>query len=154
MKRLILISCMLLLGVCQVAAQKRVEFREAQARLWEPQQSAYVKPLIVDLKMDESLGRVHYVVTFSNAQVEALNGDIGNMRSNALFQAIEKYGADLIVGATFDIQSLADGSGYAVTVIGYPAKYENWRSVAPEDYGWPNMGIVQSESDKIKAVVR
>lgn len=154
MKKLILISSMLLLGLCQVAAQKRVEFREAQARLLEPQQSAYVKPLIVDLKVDDSIGRVHHVVTFSNAQVEALKGDIGNMRSNALFQTTEKYGADVIVGATFDIQSLADGSGYTVTVIGYPAKYENWRSVTTEDYGWISMGTIQSESDKIKAVVR
>lgn len=154
MKRLFLISYVLLLGVCQVAAQKRVEFKESQARLLEPQQSAYVKPLIVDLKVDASQGRIHHVVTFSNAQVEALKNDISNMRSNALFQTTEKFNADVIVGATFDVQSIPDGSGYTVTVIGYPARYDNWRSVAPEDYGWIHMGAIQSESDKIKAVVR
>lgn len=157
MKKLLFIALVLtLVGINEVKAQKVVEFRESQARVLEPQQNAYVKPLIVELEINMAKGKITDNWMFTNREVNALSGEVSNLRARALFNSTLKHNADVIVAATFDIASLEDGSGYEVKVIGYPANYKNWRTAETEDYEWIRMEktLTTNESQKVQAVIK
>ena len=156
MRKLLLIMFLTTVGFSGAYAQNKVEFRESQARLLEPVQNAYVKPLIVELEINESKGKIVDSWKFTNKEVNALNGEVSNLRTRALFNSTRKHNADVIVAATFDIASLSDGTGYEVKVIGYPANYKGWTTAKPEDYEWIRMEktITTNEKDKIQAIIK
>ena len=137
LSKALLVTAVCLTGAAmQANAQKVVEFRSSQARLVEPKMGVYVKPLVADLKIDEAVGKIKDTWDFTNKEVNALQGDIANLRTRALFKSTEKHNADVIVAATFDIMSKDDGSGYTVVVTGYPASYINWRTSSDVDNQW------------------
>lgn len=156
MKKFLFVALLVIAGIGELAAQGKVEFRESQARLLEPVQNAYVKPLIVELEIDESKGKIVDSWKFTNREVNALNGEVSNLRTRALFNSTQKHDADVIVAATFDVASLEDGTGFEVKVIGYPAKYKGWSTATPEDFEWIRMEktITTSEKDKIQAIIK
>ncbi len=135
-KYFILSACLMAAGVGQLNAQQKTEYRESQARLAEPVMGVYIKPLIAELKIDAAKGKVSDKWEFSNKEVNALGGEVPNLKARALFKSVEKHNADVIVAASFDIESKEDQSGYYVTVIGYPAQYVNWRTATTEDNEW------------------
>lgn len=51
MKRILLFLSLVMFISSAALAQKKVTFRQSQARLAEPQMNVYVKPLIVDLRV-------------------------------------------------------------------------------------------------------
>lgn len=136
-----------LAGINQVAAQKTVEVRYSQARLIEPIHSVHTKPLIADLVVDSKLGKQTHTFHFTMKEINALQGNLENVRARALFKAVnEVYHCDVIVAASFDVQSTDDG--YDVTIIGFPASYTNWRTATKEDYEWirnEKMGVVNDK---------
>ncbi len=117
-------------------AQKVVEYRESQSRLAEPVMGVYITPLVADLEVDTIKGKIKDPWEFTNREVDALKGEVSNLRARALFLSTDKHHADVIVAASFDIKSKDDGTGYEVTVIGYPAKYKNWRTAVSTDNDW------------------
>lgn len=136
-----------LAGINQVTAQKTVEVRYSQARLIEPIHSVHTKPLIADLVVDSKLGKQTHTFHFTMKEINALQGNLENVRARALFKAVnEVYHCDVIVAASFDVQSTDDG--YDVTIIGFPASYINWRTATKEDYEWirnEKMGVVNDK---------
>ena len=61
--------------------------------------------------------------------------DVENLKINALYLTAQKMDADVIVAPTFDIRTVK--KGIEITVIGFPAKYENWKvAEKEEDYKW------------------
>ncbi len=156
MRKLLLIMLLTTANINGMYAQSKVEFRDSQARSLEPIQNAYVKPLIVELVVDQNKGKITDNWIFTNKAVNALNGDIKEMRARALFNSTQKHNADVIVAVTFDIASLEDGTGYEVKVIGYPANYKGWNTAKPEDYEWIRMEktLTTNEKDKIQAIIK
>lgn len=148
--RVFVIALCMIGAAVQANAQKVVEYRSSQARLAEPKMGVYIKPLIADLQINEAVGKINYTIDFSNKEINALEGNIANVRTRALFIATEKYKADVIVAAAFDIKSKDDGTGYTVTVTGYPANYVNWRTATAEDNMWipliPNQDASQTQA--------
>lgn len=138
MKRLFLISLLPLLYVSGIYAQKaNVRFQDTQARLLDVASNAYVKPLIVELKIDETKGRVRDEWALTKEQVEIeMQGDIENIRSYAVYMSSQKHNADVIVAATFNLKTNEKGTGYQITVVGYPATFENWKTAQESDYEW------------------
>jgi hypothetical protein len=137
MKKILLIATLFsIFGISQTKAQKVVEYRESQARLAEPTMGVYIKPLIAELEINATVGKIKDVWDFTNREVNALAGEVSNLRARALFKSTEKHNADVIVAASFDIASKEDNSGYTVTVIGYPAKYVRWRTATAADNDW------------------
>lgn len=134
-KKLLIAGLMSIFGLCSMMAQK-TEYRESQARLAEPVMGVYIKPLIAELEIDKIAGKIKDKWEFSNKEVNALSGEVPNLKARALFMSTEKHNADVIVAASFDIVSKEDNSGYYVTVIGYPAKYVRWRTATAEDNNW------------------
>ncbi len=111
------------------------EYRQSQSRMLEPQQQVFVRPLVVDLKVTTT-ERQKAVWPFPDVDITKMTiADVANLKVNSLYLTAQKYDADVIVAPTFDIRTVK--KGIEITVIGFPAKYENWKVASkPEDYQW------------------
>lgn len=111
------------------------QYRQSQSRMLEPQQQVFVRPLVVDLRVTEEK-RQKYVWEFNDVNVQRMTvGDLTNYKIIALYNSAQAADADVIVAPTFDIRTIK--KGLQITVIGYPAVYENWQVAKEErDYEW------------------
>lgn len=145
MKRIFLI--LLLAGSYGLAtmdsfAQKTVKFemQESQARVLDVNPSTYVKPVIAELSVDTSKGRLHDTWTLDANELAARvikNDDkatLQNLRTYAVYKSSEKAKCDVLIAATFDIRITDEGA--SITVIGYPANFTNWKTGTVADYEW------------------
>lgn len=124
----------LMLGVAQNAMAQKVDYRQSQSRMLEPQQQVFVRPLVVDLNVTTT-ERQKAVWPFEGDITKMTTQDIYNLKINALYLTAQKMDADVIVAPTFDIRTVK--KGIEITVIGFPAKYENWKvATKEEDYKW------------------
>lgn len=145
MKRIFL--SLLLAGFCGLAsmdsyAQKTVKFemQESQARVLDVNPSTYVKPVIAELSVDTSKGRLRDTWTLNADELAARvikNDDkatLQNLRTYAVYKSSEKANCDVVIAATFDIRITDDGA--SITIIGYPANFTNWKTGTVADYDW------------------
>lgn len=158
MRKLILFSMFGLVFVVNAMAQKpNVKIQETQARLLDMWSNGYVKPLTVELKVDESKGRIRdqWQLTREQAETE-MNGDLKNIRSYAVYMSSKKHNCDVIVAATFNFKSTDDGKGYEIELVGFPASFINWKTATQADYEWIRMEKTQTtmDIDKIQAVIK
>lgn len=158
MKKQILIALLALGCVSSAYAQKdKVKIQDTQARLLDVTSNAYVKPLTVELKIDQSKGRIRDEWTLTKEQAESeMKGDIVNIRSYAVYMSSQKHNADVIVAATFNFRTNDEGTGYLITVVGYPATFQNWKTADNTDYEWIRMEktLTTADREKISAVVK
>lgn len=158
MRKVILFCLFSLVATVGVMAQKtNVKIQDTQARLLDMQSNGYVKPLTVELKVDDSKGRIRDVWPLTREQAEVeMGGDIPNIRSYAVFLSSKKHNCDVIVAATFNFKTADDGKGYEIEVVGFPASFVNWKTATTADYEWIRMEKVLTTSDreKMQAVVK
>lgn len=158
MKKQFLIALFALIYVSSAYAQKdKVKIQDTQARLLDVTSNAYVKPLTVELKIDQSKGRIRDEWTLTKEQAESeMKGDIVNIRSYAVYMSSQKHNADVIVAATFNFRTNDEGTGYLITVVGYPATFQNWKTADNTDYEWIRMEktLTTADREKISAVVK
>ena len=158
MKKTILLCVFSLVTTAGTMAQKTtVKIQETQARLLDMQSNGYVKPLTVELKIDDSKGRVCDIWPLSKEQVDVeMRGDIANIRSYAIYMSSKKHSADVIVAATFNFKTTDNGDGYEIEVVGFPASFVNWKTATQADYEWIQMEKTQTTADreKIKAIIK
>ena len=134
--KFLLVLLMAMFGLSQtVKAQTKDEYRQSQSRMLEPQQQVFVRPLVVDLKVTTT-ERQKAVWPFPDVDINKMTTqDVENLKINSLYLTAQKFDADVIVGATFDVRTVK--KGLEITVIGFPAKYENWKvATKEEDYKW------------------
>jgi len=134
--KFLLVLLMAMLGLSQtVKAQTKDEYRQSQSRMLEPQQQVFVRPLVVDLKVTTT-ERQKAVWPFPDVDINKMTTqDVENLKINSLYLTAQKFDADVIVAATFDVRTVK--KGLEITVIGFPAKYENWKvATKEEDYKW------------------
>ena len=123
-------------------AQKSVKFelQESQARVLDVNPSTYVKPVIAELSVDTSKGRLRDKWTLNADELAARvikNDDkatLQNLRTYAVYKSSEKANCDVVIAATFDIRITDDGASIIVT--GYPANFTNWKTGTVADYEW------------------
>jgi len=156
MKQTFLTVCIAMAAMGYAHAQKTVDFRDSQARALDAESNAFVKPLVVEVETQQGVGRIEKVYNYTNAEIDALRGDVASIRSSATFRACQEFKADVILAPLFDIKSNADHTGFDVTIIGFPANFVNWTSVKPSDYEWIRLEqtVSTSEREKIKAIVK
>lgn len=159
MKRILLFLSLVMFISSAALAQKKVTFRQSQARLAEPQMNVYVKPLIVDLRVINGQKRVDAgPFIFEDADISGMTvGELTDLKTKALYDASRQLNADVIVAATFDVKSRENGKkGLEITVSGYPAVYAGWRPIEEKDYSWVGAAysIEKSNStiEKVKAL--
>lgn len=153
----------LAVAICMIAlsasAQKVVDYQSAQARVLDVNTNAFVMPKVVELEMIKTPKsnadcRIDDTVYYSNEKIAAMKGDEANIRANASFQLCLRYGADVIVGALYEIKNNESHTGYDVRVIGYPARFHNWRNIQDTDYKWIGLKSGTTDAEKTKAIVK
>ncbi len=127
---------MALVSVLSASAQKNttVEFHQAQARQVEPLIQTFILPKVAEMKVEPN--RISFTTFISNEEVVAMKGEIYELKAYALANACKANNADVIIAATYIIDTDKSNKGYNVTVVGYPAVYEKWRDVQQGDYQW------------------
>lgn len=117
------------------ALAQKVNYRQSQSRMVEPQSQVFVRPLVVELQVLNSERQVDEWEVPELDITKATVEDIANEKVNALYKSAQKHDADVIVAPTFDIRTAK--KGIVITVIGFPAKYVNWQVAREErDYKW------------------
>ena len=102
--------------------------------------------LIADLEIVKDLGKIKDVWTFTPEEVNALGGDEVNVRTRALYLSVDSHKVDVIVAASFDMEST--NAGTKVTVIGYPARFVNWRTATDADNEWIRNEVMKPEDNR------
>lgn len=159
MKKVVLIVLLTFVYISGTYAQKSVvkEIEDTQARLLDVNSNAYVKPLVVELEVDKSKGRIkdEWLLTKEDVEIK-MNGDLANIRSWGVYKSSQKHNADVIVAATFNFKTTDDKSSYMLTVVGYPASFINWETAQESDYEWIRMEkvVTTADRDKISAIVK
>ena len=109
-------------------------YENAQARIPEVYVQPQVKPLVCEVEVIKGANTTFSTV-MTNQRVKSLDGNPENMRMYAVYLFTEQEKCDMIVAATYHIQSQDDGS-YVVEVKGFPARFKNWHTATKEDYEW------------------
>ena len=125
-------------------AQKIVKIDQSvsQARKADVSTPVYVKPLVAELKIDDTKGRIKDEWEFNGDFTGDLDNKTGRLhesifeelRKVALYKSTEKYQCDVIVAPTYNVR-VTESKAY-VTVNGYPANLVNWKTGTVADYDW------------------
>lgn len=142
MKKLILLLALLFVCAITTYAQKSTfKFRDAQSRAGDAITEVCVKPTVVEVKLlngpEKNVPeRRIYKCELSKEEVEiGMQGDLVNVRAWATYMANEEFKSDVIMAATYKVESNEKG-GYTVWVVGYPAVFDKWYTATKEDYEW------------------
>ena len=81
------------------------------------------KQVLVDLIVDEN--------KVTGIAKESKGVDIEIVKNNAIYDALKKVNADILIEPTFEIEQSFQET--KVTVIGYPGKYKNFRPITLEE---------------------
>lgn len=130
---------MAILSFTAVQAQSKktsveVEYMEASSRYLEPTQAFMTIPVVADLQVSKD--RITYTEkeAFKDyAVTEDMIDLVPNFKQIALCRAARAYKADVILGATIDVITNAQGR-FEITITGYPASYVNFRSAKVADF--------------------
>lgn len=142
MKNLILFLALILTCAMGSYAQKTTyKFRDAQSRAGDAITEVCVKPTVVEVKLLNAPGKNNperriYECDLSKEEAEiGMKGDLVNIRAWATYMANEEFKSDVIMAATYKVES-NDKGGYTVWVVGYPAVFDKWYTATKEDYEW------------------
>lgn len=131
-----------LLGGLSVSAQKSVKFeiQESQARVLDVYPSTYVKPVIAELTVDASQGRIRdtWQLSYDELASRTIKDDydatLQNLRVYAVYKSAEKHDCDVVIAATFDVRITDEGA--TISIVGYPANFTKWTTGTVADYEW------------------
>ncbi len=148
-KRSIISRPVCLAAACLIAATSafagdnatvRFDIQDSQARVLDVYPSTYIKPVIAELTVDTSMGRIRDVwpLTAPELAARTINNNatatLQNLRTYAVFKSSEKHNCDVVIAATFDIHITERGA--TITIVGYPANFSNWQTGTVADYEW------------------
>lgn len=141
MKKIILLSALLLACVFESHAQKTVfKFRDAQARAGNAETEVIVKPTVVNVEIQKENGNYKKIMdiwALSKEEVEiGMEGQLDNIRAWGTYLSVQKHQCDVIMGATFKVEDDEATKGYTVTVVGYPGVFTDWHPATKEDFDW------------------
>lgn len=109
----------------------QTEYEHSQARIQEATSDFFVRPMVAELKMlkeecqEYGPFNIYPGVPFS----EITMNHVTDAKANAAYKAAMVAGADIILGATFNVvNGKSKTKGLDVIVRGYPAKYVNFHN--------------------------
>lgn len=152
MKKFVLLVALIVACTMEMYAQKTVfKFRDAQSRAGDAVTEVCVKPTVVEVEILKDKGRIEDPWELSKEEVEiAMKGDLANIRAWGTYMSNKKYSSDVIMGATFKVESNEKTGGYTVWVMGYPGVFKNWHTATPDDYEWMRIQKLSVGNDRSK----
>lgn len=139
MKKLFLAAIMACGFSMTAMAQTQVKFEHSQARIQEAASAFFVRPMVAELQMlAEKCQEYGPFNIYPGVPIDAISMEhVDNAKANAAYKAASLAGADIILGATFNVVNGDNKTkGLNVIVRGYPAKYVNFHSLGEGDSKW------------------
>lgn len=118
----------------EVRTTTTTSYENAQARIPEVYVQPLVKPLVCEAEIIPG-AKTKFTTTMTSEQIRSLDGNPENIRMYAVYLFTEETKSDMIVAATYHIQSQPDGT-YIVDIKGFPARFKNWHTATKDDYEW------------------
>lgn len=161
--------CIAMLGFAiatTATAQKTIikteSFSDTQARMLDVTAKSYVRPLVVDLVVAKGQTRKVFKHTYTRNEFEvAMERNLDNLRSRAVYDATAEWGCDAAVAATFKIELNEEQTGYTVEMKGFPANFDSnsWHPMDKSDFEWMqvdrNLSLDKvNDPDRAGAVIR
>lgn len=157
MKRITAILFIFTMLASAASAQSRKSnetYEHHQARILDAVSNAYVKPLVVDLEIDKSIGnngKIEYTLIMDRNTAEvALGGDLENIHTYGTYMTAQHFKCDVVVAPTFNLVLNNDNSTYELSVIGFAGKYNNWKPAEKTDEWWIDIVNEKKVSDREK----
>ena len=133
------------------SAMGQTQFEQSQARIIEPKQDVFIKPLVAEIEIMEGQQRQDYgPYSYPIKSVETLTFDeLENIKTRALHRATKEANGDIIVAATFKAYSDEKGKNVIVEISGFPGKYVNFRTASKQDNDYEWITTVYPYTDRI-----
>lgn len=167
MKRIVFSFVAFIMVFTLAHAQKTIikteSFSDTQARMLEVTANSYIRPLVADLIVEKGQTRKVFKHKYTKSEVEiAMNGNLDNLRSRAVYDAASEWNCDAVVAATFKIELTEDMLNYEVEMKGFPANFDpqSWHPLAEEDFEWlqvnkeMSMGKDYNDPNRIGEVIK
>ena len=136
MNKFFSLACALLASVAASAqtAKTSVQFQESQARMRDVVANAVVKPLTCEVELIS--GKVRKTYPIDAAKVNSFKGSAAELRKWAAFELSKETDADVIVAPTCGVPFDSSVGKGTVEIVGFPAKFKNWRTIQNTDLEW------------------
>ncbi|MDM8305445.1 hypothetical protein [Phocaeicola salanitronis] len=133
------------------SAMGQTQFEQSQARIIEPKQDVFIKPLVAEIVIMNNQVRQDYgPYEFEIQSVETLTFELlENIKTRALYRAMKEANADIIVAATFNARSDEKGKRVMIELSGFPGKYVNFRTASKQDNDYEWITTVYPYTDRI-----
>lgn len=157
MKKFLLLMLLCSLGLTSAMAQKTIyKFRDAQSRAGDAVSQVVVRPTIVEVNILKEKGRVTDNWKLSKEDVEvSMNGNLANLRAWGTYLSCQKYDCDVIMGATYKIESDSESDGYIISVTGFPGNFVNWHTATDAEFKWVELFLNSNgKASSIEPVVK
>lgn len=142
MKRLYAITLLVLCFSATALAQK-VESK-MEVRYFDVDPCAYIKPIVAELKVDNSKGLISEQVEIkSNQKI-----DESNLRTYAIYVVTQKHKCDVLVAPT--VSMVKEDDKLTIYVTGFAANYVNWRTCTDADLNWMQFAPVSRKQEEKK----
>lgn len=155
MKSVYLMGLALFACIATANAQKSVySYEDTQARALDMVSKGYVKPLTVEVSVDETRGRMMYEMEMTPAEVESMKNDVTNIRAKGVFEAARAWKCDVVVAPTFHL--FTTNTGYKLEVVGFAGSFKNWKTMTDADIQWISLTQTISTDNRgqIEAVIK
>ncbi|MBQ7661935.1 MAG: hypothetical protein IJS48_01015 [Prevotella sp.] len=157
MKKLLMLVCVTILALTASAQKNIYQLQSSQARSMEVISNSYVRPVTVELKIDETKGRIKDVWEITYEEFASIAGAISDrgysdqqmqrLRDYATFMSSQKHNCDVIVSPIINISTKNLAQGCTITLVGFTANYTNWRTMQDSDIPWIR---IESEHPRIQ----
>lgn len=139
-KLLITVSVALLMCSCGVSKVNVTDVKVVEANA-----SVLAKPLVADIEINQEIGKIRDTLFYSvmNYQQNKIQEYI--YYNDGLAKIKAKYGADVIVNPSFDVEKL--GTEYKLIITGWVANYINFRPIEEKDIWWTNKTLPTNNSN-------
>lgn len=131
MKKIVLTICVALAFASCSLQKQSIQEAHTEARFLPIDATSQVTPLSVDIAIDNVAGKVKDVWKFSPEQIDAMGGDITNIKARGLYLSTQKHDVDIIVAPIFNLESINEKGKegwFELTIIGYLGRFTNWQN--------------------------
>lgn len=133
MKKLLIVLLLCCVSTSCGTTTQIVSYHEVTTRDVELNQTSIrITPMVAELQVLSENKIQPYVEEFDIIATNETLPMIEDLKQMALYHATQINKADALIGATFEVETTSRNT-FKITVIGWPVKYVNFRSLSKDD---------------------
>ena len=143
MKKVLVLSAVLLAFSFSAFAQITRSGEDVQARSADAVQSVFVHPMVmesvpVQVPGADNSGKVTFVYRFKKKDYRKhFGGNLENLKAYTVYLASKEYGVDAFGGSLFFFTT--ENNDCTMVMTGYPVKYTKMREASDADLDWMSL---------------